>query len=358
MILFSVGLPSCFAEWCDAVAVELLRQETGAAELIAANSLDEFALGTIRSRSTSIVVVSRQLFGRLRPAIAQAGVPFIVALDDPRHAVEDLVVGQGGDLLDVTRAVARSCASVGSLAANPHAMVLRGDRDGIDPLATAEAIARHFALAATEADLVSIIDGLAEAGATPTRAETSWWNDLDERQRLLVNGAVGPYAAHFSGADLGPITWERELFYLHEEGKPGEFPLAARPVDVTGRARILVFGPYLNLPSGAWTATLALGFSPAATEISYAIEIFAGTQLAVLKVQPGSERYLEATLQFSVDEDVDGLIEVRIRNERAAFEGQLALSHVTLTPQAHLQVQMRDETLDFFASALGGSDAP
>jgi hypothetical protein len=44
MIFFSVGLPGCFTEWCDAVIPRLAQCALGSIEVLGINTLEELAL--------------------------------------------------------------------------------------------------------------------------------------------------------------------------------------------------------------------------------------------------------------------------------------------------------------------------
>ena len=81
--------------------------------------------------------------------------------------------------------------------------------------------------------------------------------------------------------------------------------------------------------------------------MSYMVDVHADTQLAYLRIEPGEQRFVQANLTFSSAEPK--MIAVGVWNERAAFDGRIALGNVTMTPQP----TMRLETRDYFASALG-----
>jgi hypothetical protein len=153
--------------------------------------------------------------------------------------------------------------------------------------------------------------------------------------------------AHFAGGDLTPITWERELFFINEEAHEERRQPASRPADITGRPRYVVLGPYITLPPGSWAATVALGFSEGAAEMSYIVEVITDTRLAHVRIEPGKQRFVEANLNFSLAEPQ--MITIGVYIERAAFDGRLALGHVIVTSHAG----PRPETRDYFASALG-----
>jgi hypothetical protein len=346
MIFFSLTLPSRFGEWCDCVTARLVEHALGPVQMIYTDTLDQFALGVMKARSPYLAVCSRQMVGWLWAALAQLDRGFIVALDDPRLALERLVVHHGADFVEATRIVAKSCASMASCAPIPGALVLHARQSEANPVGTAQAIARHLGLGVDEAEIANSVAALAEVGLWPAKEDTAWWDRLEGWQRALVTGAIDPYVARLSGGDLWPITWEKELFFINEEQPQEPGQLASRPVDITGRPRFVVHGPYITLPPGSWSATVVLGFSEEAAELSYIVEIHAERQLAHMRIQPSGQRYVEAILNFSID--APDMIAVRVLNERAAFEGRLALGNVIMTPH----IGMRPETRTYFAAVL------
>ena len=97
MIFFSVGLPSPLIDWCDAVIARLAQCVVGPADIVSANTLEELGLALIRSRAAHFVIGSRLPNDGLRRAIAENGSRFVVALDDPRAAFQNLVTRHGLD---------------------------------------------------------------------------------------------------------------------------------------------------------------------------------------------------------------------------------------------------------------------
>ena len=75
--------------------------------------------------------------------------------------------------------------------------------------------------------------------------------------------------------------------------------------------------------------------------MTYIVEAFAGTQLAHTRIDPGNERIFQANLHFSIDAALDHPVQIRIHNERAAFDGRLALGYVTMMPQASVRGDAR-----------------
>lgn len=355
MVFFIVGNPSRFAEWCVSLTGKIVEHALGSVQVVGADSVDGVGEAVIKATAPHLVFASYYPVGRLRAALAEGTARFAVALEDPRRAVGDMVAQHGGDFLfEATRMVAKSSAALNGWDAVPGSLVLHGATCRAAPLIAAAAISRHLGLPASDEDLASVVDAVADAGCSlDANADGEWWERLDDTAREAVNGAVEPYAAHFSGGQLGPILWQRELFYINEEPvtEPYTVP-ATRPMDITGRARILIYGPGLFLPAGGWTAAVSLGLSREATEMSYMVEVFNGAQLAQTRIVPqGGERFVEVVLNFSVDDSFDPqrLIQIRIWNERAAFDGRIAIGQVKLQRQGDLSV----ETKAYFETVLG-----
>lgn len=338
MIFFSIGLPSRFALWCEAILTHLVQDCCGGVEFCAVAALEDFATAVIRTPARHLVIACRQPVVRLQTEIARADRPVLVVLGDPYDALRDLVEDGSADLVEATRAVASSCAAVLTVRNAPGALLLSG-AEAADPPAAAAAIARHFEIAANADQIDAIIGRLAEAGVVvPQRGDGGrWWDTLGEREQAIAHGALEPYVLHFAaGGSLESLVWERELFLMNED-PPGSAPMpATRPLDVTGRPRVLLFGPGINLPPGAWSANVVLGFSAETAGMSFIVEIYVGRQLTSTPLQPSAAQVLEANLHFTIEDTLDQRVEIRVLTERAAFDGRIAIGNVTLTPRAVL----------------------
>src|SRR5262249_4378321 len=148
---------------CDAITLQLARRSLGIAEIVTANTLEEFAEAVIKTSASHLIVASRQPVVRLQTEVIQAGRPFIVALGDPRAAMQDLLRHPGVNVVEATRVVASSCAATHTLTAAPGALVLSGSGD-FDPMVLAAEIALHFQLNVSRDDIAAVIRTLAEAG--------------------------------------------------------------------------------------------------------------------------------------------------------------------------------------------------
>jgi hypothetical protein len=347
MVIFSFGLPSRFADWCDAITARIIKVALGAVTVITADTLEELAVALLKVEGGNLFVSGRQPGAWLGRVLATTEKPFIVSLSDPRSIVWELVSRHGLDLTDATRRVGASCAAIMSCLGRPQALVLNAGPDWQQPAATTEAIARHFGLAVHPVDIATIVDDTITSGDVPDIASlvgVSSTDQLNDRDRVIVDGAVGPYLKYFLGEPSAQIIWVRELF-LADGHRP-----ALQPVDVTGRVRALIYGPYIRLPHGNWSAEVVLGFSEAARDVTFVVDVLsAGSQLCVTSLRPPREGVYSINLGFVINEQSDHPVEFRVVNERAAFDGKVALSHVRLSRQQNLS----ESTIDIVKSELG-----
>jgi len=345
MVLFSFGLPGRFGEWCDFVTIRMAEAALGSIAAIAPNTPEELAIALINEEGRSFVVSGRLAPGWLRQVVVATNKPFVISLDDPRVATWEAVSRSGLEVADATRRVGCSYVSMMSCIALSGALVVRADRDWHQPVATAAAIAHHLGLAVGLADIERVVGDLAALGlgsqSDPLGSDAS---QPDEATLDVISGAVAPYFGHHTGAALGPITWARELF-LADGHQP-----ATHPVDMTGRSRALIYGPYISLLPGHWMAQVVLGFSHEVGEMNFLVDVLtAGSQLSVTSIRPLKSGVFSANLRFLIGEGNDHPVEFRVVNERAAIDGRVMLGHVTLT----LQHDSSSEAVEPLTTELG-----
>lgn len=343
MIFFSIGMPSRLTEWCDAVITRLAISCFGAVENTALNTLEELASALLKTRATHLVACSRQPVVRLQTEIVQGKRPFLVAVGDPRDALRNLAERDSYDVAGATRAVASSCATVLSLTRAPAALVVSGGNADNAP-DVAAAIADHFQMPIGQREIGKIISELREVGVTLDNDKGEAWCDgLGERDQAIINGALLPYLSYLEpGVHLDPLVWEPELFFVSKDPPADELTPASEPVDITGRPRYLIYGPFINLPPGSWRANVVVGLSAEAADMSFMVEVFAGRRLSHAQLEPSGAQITEVNLEFIIDDSVDQPLQIRIVNERAAFDGRLALGYVTMASQTAIPSQTRD----------------
>ncbi len=337
-----MGLPGHFAEWCDAVMARLAAHAGGAVvsrtfpplkDMFGydgiSSTLDELGRVLIGNAAEHFVIGARQPDETLRKALAERNAPFLVVLDDPRNAVADILAEGGADPKMVVRAVANSCPLVMQYYGLPGVLTVHADRARMDPPGAVSAIAAHFGIAVEPDAVAAIVNELAALG---TSASLSGGDELAARlaaaSRKMFDGALLGYRDLFFDGRLDQIIWTRDLFYLAVDA--GRTP--TEPIDVAGGSRILIFGPYIHLPRGSWTAQVVLGFSQEAAGYTFLVDVYADTQLACTTFQPVGPGIYNADLTFSLGEPSGKGVEVRVTVVSDDARGQLAFGHVVLRP--------------------------
>jgi hypothetical protein len=331
MYFFVLALPGRFGEWCDAVTARLAERMLGPIEIMSANTLGEMALNIMRSGASQAVISSRQPGGLMGAALLEAGRNFVVAIDDPRLALADLVLGHGLPLAAAVQQVASSCAAIANYVAVPGAMKLTRVWGGDQPWMLTGTIAGHLGMTLDEAVIGKAVEDLAATGLAPDQGtDLGWWDRLRDDERRLAEGAVAPFVSYLTSGNLPPLIWERELFFVGETGAER----AAGTVDITGRARCLLHGPYVTVPPGAWSLTLRLRLSREAADHEFQVEVVADSQLASGTLRREGEGPVEAHLAFEVDGLADHPLSIRLSTQRAAFDGAVTLINATLVRAA------------------------
>ncbi len=253
MILLSVGLPGPLTRWCDAVMASLLGGLGGDVAVgtwpelsemfgyeVAGSILDGVGLFLFRSDARHFVIGARQPDQALRRIVIDLQARFVLALDDPVRAAAGLLGETGGNPKPAVRAVANSCPFVMQFNGLPGTLRIDADLVRNDPEAAISAIAAHFGIATRHQAASAILGAVGLPGddawrrgaqAPAKRLSASAWK--------MIEGALSGYRTAFRTGSVGQIVWTRDLFYL----APNAGRSLTQPIDVSGDARILIFGP-------------------------------------------------------------------------------------------------------------------
>ena len=252
MLMFLLGLPNQFTQWCEALIVKLAERASGSLLCSSAGSSEELLQTMIERPSQRILVSQQQPGSWLYRTLAAANGRCVVALADPRACVAELAAGSGSNLIDIVCGVANSCATLTSYLSLPGALVLRAEEYSLDPVATARRIADHLQLPSADEDIFGALDTVPplDPNAVVTVARE---DRFDASELALINGALTGYAEYFTGAPLGNLVWAPNLFIVGDSHQR-----LNGPIDITGRSRCLIYGPYIRLPPGRWTADVTM----------------------------------------------------------------------------------------------------
>lgn len=124
-----------------------------------------------------------------------------------------------------------------------------------------------------------------------------------------------------------PVEWAESLFTYCPKAA-GNLP-ATGVLDITGRPRMLVHGPYLAMPKGRWRGSMRFGVDKDAARHEYRLDWGIRTATVSEHAVPGQPGLYELTLEFDWTE-VD-VAEIRVILMEGAFSGAMVFQSMTVT---------------------------
>ncbi len=333
MIYFSLGLPGRVAKWCDTALEIVTAQNFRRISLLDLSPPyeaerrsvgDQAALELVRSGVDSLVVSYHPPDGGTIAFLRDNQLPFLLSLDDPRHATMPLASRSGLDLLTAARVVANICPSIMDYMTLPGCLTVCS-ADLVDGGSqVVKRIAKHFAIPLQESPEV-----IAERVVQQTPDSRDSTIEDNSEYSGAISGLLSGYADFFSGRQLGDFIWKRELFLSATSGERLSGPLQLRDV---ANGLCLVYGPYISLPSGVWAAKIIVAVSQEAAGQTMVFEAFATHCLATMKFSPKSEGVYSINLTFALDQAEVSLLEIRVMITRNSAPGELNFGEVHLHP--------------------------
>ena len=272
----------------------------------------------------------------LRAEWGRNAAPILLCLDDPVDSVRFVQQASGGGVFEALRAQTVAAASYAELRGHPRVLILHRLAEA-SAAVIVDTLVDHFGLgldaaqlavlrlkhlpegqpdAALEAALQARVAGYAPLGQS----------ELEAKEVATIGGVLSPLL-QLSFRDVpGPIVWPVEAFFSGDKPNTPAPPVA----ELTGGARILYYGPYFYLPPGAWKIRLMVGFSVDARSLPFSVEVCAGEHVLAIATMKGEHGVYHATFGFVHDDPLQA-VEVRVRTDRGAIEGRLALGNVEFT---------------------------
>lgn len=185
-----------------------------------------------------------------------------------------------------------------------------------DPATVAEVLAAIQAPLEPSAPLIDVVTQIApEVAQAPV---------LTMEQSAIVDNTLAGLAAMALGDFKTPIIWPTEVYFF------GDVPNTPIPAiaPVTGPSRVMAYGPYLHLPPARYAVELIIAFSGRIEEIPFLLEFHALDQcLARYRLEGRRSGAYRSRFYLTVVDPV-APIEVRLRNERGAIEGEVSLGEL------------------------------
>lgn len=325
---------------CLRIAAALCEEHSGGADVVNAETLDTLQTGLAQRTHAGLILTGHVFEDRMQEVILTSEQPLLVVLDTGVDATRWLAAERKCDDIAAARAVTQIYAAMTPIVLSAKAIVVDarqlaavGFPDAIAYIATTMGL--H--LSPMQVDTVARKIAGEGSAATGSVAEVLVRDGRLDAERGYANAAltVDPaVAAALSGFDalLGKrptsaFRWDGSLFLGADRG--GE--RLGGPIDLTGRSRTLIYGPYLHVPAGRWSATSVFEVRSNRAGALVAMDVFNGTELAAARAELPDDGVFSATLSFTVD-DPRKPIEVRLSLVTSAIEGELGWRYVDIEP--------------------------
>lgn len=170
-------------------------------------------------------------------------------------------------------------------------------------------------------------------GLSPDAIDQLQLLDLfSSRQFVRVRGApVEPVLSLFRGGlsnPSGPAWWPRSLFWSDRADAT-----CPEIIDITGRSRVLFFGPYITLPAGHWQINVRFAVCKEAARRRYLFEVIANdATVAHAHLWPSDTGNYAIPLDFVAKRPA--VVEIRMTLITASLHGEIRLAGAEITRMA------------------------
>jgi hypothetical protein len=332
VIQFVVGLPDPLTDWCATATAEVLRRAGRSVTVGRAATLADVAGLAVAATTDDVLCVCNSVDAALATAIVAQPRPYVVAACDPAAAFHRAAPASSQSALETLRRLALSAVWLHHLVSCKAPLTV--DAAGPALAAALERIACQGGAADGPGAALAAI-ALAGPPPLPRAAPAGSTALLSPGLSDAADAALAFYAALVvddpERRDPGPsLLLHGGLF---SDGAPPHTSLSAT-IDLTGRARILFFGPYVAIPSGAWEARFVLDVWHAGDDLLLHADVAGAVDgrahcLAQSTFSIGVAGRHVVPVTFQVEAPAM-IVEFRGFTARATFDGRLTLVGVEL----------------------------
>jgi hypothetical protein len=330
------GTSTPFAFWGFSLVCRVVEALVGPVHHIHGSSLASLRDGWKDRGDRSIVFTSDLPDVALSHFLLANGLPTVVFLDDPRDAVYWAIASRNLDPENAIRFSTRTFASMAEPFTNHDALIIRRWKT-TDVPEIVRAVALHIGGAGNDEETDSSMQRLAGADAakgSPSLADnlkahgahiSTFVNQLDlpEESKRLIDKSIAGYRPLFEGKWPSRISWPVELFFTSDS-----YP-AFLPLDITGPARYLIYGPYMYLPCGRWNAEIVFEIIDNVSGLKAIADVVIDDVVVQGIIRMPSQGIFSYLLPFEVL-DPQRQIELRLAMDKGAIEGKFLWRSVTM----------------------------
>jgi len=318
--VFGVSTPFCY--WGFHLVREIVQAIGGSTVCLHVLALQDLREGLGRRGNRSVVITSDLPSSDLAGVILSYGLPVIFFADDPDTVFDWAVESRGLTCADGARFCSRLGSALAPTVSAVRKLFVARSRDLSPAGIVADVVeflwpGRSQRLAAQTYEIL-VESGKIGAGPPPRSGDTTGAREGEQTELRTV---VAAYCELLLGRPPGEIDWPLPLF-TRPDGRPWR-----DPIDLAGPARALLYGPYMHLPVGDWTARVEFEIFGALSGVEATTDVRIGevvTEKALVLPANGVFAY---DLGFDI-RDPHQPVEIRLFLRKAAIEGVFLLRSV------------------------------
>lgn len=304
------------------------------------NSVDDWR--SVCVTGESVVAISQFPSPEVVTHISRSGVPVLVVLDHPPAAAA-LLVADHHAVVSALRTVSSSIACLSGRLFRDRASIRQSNAGNLDAFVVHIAEGLEANVCAADMNrLESLITELSTVNDGPSRmlhlapAPTGNLSSLAN--------SVLPVIEHDSGEhdEAVQIAWPGSLFLL---GDSPDTPMHG-PVELSGPARCVLYGPYLHIPPGAWSASVTLGLADCSGMRSFTLEVVCRDVVAKGRFHCSGSGLFRTRLEFEHGSP-DVPIELRLFLDAGEIYGSITSIDVRLKSSKPRSREILARELDF-----------
>lgn len=323
MLILVLALPSDNAVWAASTIRTIAQHALGPLDYFHLSTVDQLREDWKSRCSDHVMLVADCPDAEIAEVLCRSAAPKILLANDPVSVVDHLRASRGEERAAAIRTASAAFSTLHDLIVRSANLMTVPSPSLRSPARFMEQVVEFLGLslsAEQHSQILAAIRPDAVPGATSISILTEP-ADADGRDAAVLTEALKPFHSVFDADTADEFIWPPGLFFVAD---PLGHPLEGS-IDLTGPARSFLYGPYLHLPAGDWTAIARFAVSRNFSGNRLLAEIVAGRRILATAAAPlPPAGAFDFPVPFTVAEPRDPL-QMRFSILEGAIEGAFDL---------------------------------
>ncbi len=337
MLIGAFGTFTPLAAWGFTLVRDIAEELFGDIHHIHCNTVDELSEGLASTAIQTVVVTSDTPDQAISDLLSEHAARVICFLDEPEDAAAFCMSANSWTLRQALEVTTFRFSAISTVARIEKSIQFRHSVYTADVKDVVTLITSYLAGPSDEETLLRclrrIIPDFTLRQSRPVLAEiarshSAIWQ-LNSSQSVLIGGIsdlqfFSQFLPCFDGKRPSRILIPLNAFQTAETTSRDQF------IELCGPSRCLIWGPYIHLQKGRWTARVDLEIIENYSSNSFLIDVIAyPEQLFALNAELPIQGVFRCELPFEID-SISRAVEIRVMLKQGAIEGRLLIRRIEL----------------------------